>query len=208
MSGPRPAARPRPMGGFNSGMGHFNEHLDEDAMQQAMQQHALGQQAGGAPPAGAGSDGAALGGLGGASAPAPREIGTFQEELITRPVHDVAEGLRSLFDLRAVLGINPETDDPQTQAQKKQMLQRFDQMTEAEQAVAQEEYQRRLKEKQAQEQEKEAQRQQAAQQQAQTLEVPTGRQHGAQSPTGSKKQQAAQRIQQDRKTLSNAKGVN
>lgn len=205
MSGPKPGAHARPMGGFNSGMGHFNEHLDEDAMQQAMQQKALGQQSGGALPAGTGAP--AHGSAAGAHAPAPREVGTFQEELITRPAHDVAEGLKSLFDLKLALGIDPQTDDPQTQAKKKQMLQRFNQMTDAEQAVAQQEYQKRLQEKQAQEQEKEARRQQEAQQ-SQTLVVPQGQSKGAQNPGGSKKQQAAQRIQQDRKTLSNAKGAN
>lgn len=195
------------MGGFNTGIGHFNEHLDEDAVQQAMQQKALGQQAGAAQASPPGS--AHPGPLGGSTQPTqPREVGTFQEELITRPAKDVVKGLLSLFDLKSALGIDPQTDDPQTQAKKQQMLQRFNQLSDEQQAVAQQEYQRRMQEKQREEEEKAAQKQQAEQAKAQTLEMPSGPQKGPVGPSGSKKQQAAQRIQQDRKTLSNAKGAN
>ena len=39
-------SRPRPGGGFNAGLGQFNEHLDEQALQQAVGQKQLHQLAG------------------------------------------------------------------------------------------------------------------------------------------------------------------
>ena len=44
MIGPKPGMRPRPMGGFNPGMGASSEHLDEAAMKSASKQKQLTQQ--------------------------------------------------------------------------------------------------------------------------------------------------------------------
>ena len=43
MPGPKPGVRPRPMGGFNPGIGNSTEHLDEAAVKAASKQKQLNQ---------------------------------------------------------------------------------------------------------------------------------------------------------------------
>ena len=69
MPTPKPAPRPRQMGGFNPGMGDSNEHLDESAMQAAVQQKGMQQQAadpGTSPLSGVSGPGSQQSGLGSA----------------------------------------------------------------------------------------------------------------------------------------------
>jgi hypothetical protein len=221
MSSPAPAVRPRPSGGFNAGMGNFNdsfENLDENAMQAAAKQKTLAQQATsstqsttggsalGTQPAGG------LGGLMGQGAGAqpakPRPMASIPEELIQRPAQDIVKGLTSLFDINSILGIHLEKDDPQTQAKKKQMLQRWNQLNDEDKEYASKKYQEETQKKQKEEQEKEAQKQQAEEAKKQELVVPSSPKNGPVGPGGSKKQKAVSKLQQDRKGLGNAKGSN
>jgi hypothetical protein len=211
-----PAPRPRPSGGFNQGLGQFNdnfgEHLDENAMQAAVQQKALAQQGtSSAQPAAQIAPGqpdqSALGSPEPAGVPTePRELGTVQEELLQRPAHDIVEGLKSFFDIYSLLEINPETDDPQTQAHKKQMLDRWQRLNQEQQQVAQEKYQFEMKKKQEEEaraQQLEQQRQAAAHQ---TLNVPSGPRKGP-NAQGAPKPRAVQKLEEDRKTLGGPQNV-
>jgi hypothetical protein len=213
MSSPRPAARPRISGGFNQNMGAFNEHLDDDAMQNAMQQKGLTQQnASAADPTGMGGGGALPGAAGTQNRPAqppkPREIGSITEELVNRPAQDIFKGLKSIFDLNSLLGLPQAEDDPQTKARKQQMLQRYNKLSDEQQAVARQKYQESMQKKQAEEQEKQAKKQQEEQQKSQTINVPSGTKKGPEGPGGSKKQKAVNKLQQDRKTLGGPKGSN
>ncbi len=223
MSSPAPASRPRPSGGFNAGFGNFNdsfEHLDENAMQAAVKQKTLAQQATSSTQSTTG--GSALGtqtpggqaGPGGQPAGTmaqpvkPREVSTLQEELIERPTQDIVKGLTSFFDINAILGINPEADDPQTQAKKKQMLQRWNNLTDEDKQYASKKYQEELQKKKQEQQEEETRKRQAEQAKSQQLVVPSSPKKGAVGPGGSQKQQVVSKMEQDRKGLSNAKGAN
>jgi hypothetical protein len=214
MSAARSSFRPRPLGGFNQGMGDQNEHMDESAMQAAMQQKALAQQTTTAtptPPAGAGGiPGAPATMPGAAPGPGPgqpREVGSLAEELVTRPLQDVGKELKSFVDINNLLGIDPVKDDPQTQAHKKRLHQGWNKLTQEDQAYVQQKFQQETKIKQ-QEKEAEQLKEQQKAQQSQDLVIPTGVKKGAEGPGGSKKKQATQRLQQDRKTLGGPKGSN
>ncbi len=196
---PAPAFRPRPGGGFNQGMGAFNEEMDQQSMQTALQQKALTQQQSVTPTqAAAASQGPAQ----------PREVGTLTEELLQRPAKDVAEGLVSFFDLHKLLNINPETDTPEEQAQKRQMHQRYQEMTEAEKAEAQKNAKMAMEQKQHDLQVEEQKKQAEAQQDKQ-LNIPTGKKDGPVGPgQKSHKQDMVAKLQHDRKTLSGPASAN
>jgi hypothetical protein len=215
----RPSFRPRPLGGFNPGMGHLNEHLDEDAFQSNVTQKMLGQQA--TSSAQQTTGGSALGssqnGSAGVGNPftqpqtpqiKPREVGSIQEELIQRPVQDIFTELKGFFDVNKLLGIDSAKDDPQTQARKKQMLQRWNNLNSEQQEVAKQRYQAEMKKKQQLEQEKQQKEQQKQQQSASSIEVPSSPKKGPVGPAGSKKQKVVQKLQNDRKTLSGPASAN
>lgn len=213
MSSPAPAARPRPSGGFNQGFGNFNdsfEHLDDKAMKSAVQQKALGQQ-------GTSSTQSTTGGsaLGSHTQPPPaaqpvkpRPIGSLADELVVRPAQDIGKGLLSLFDINTLLGVNAQKDDPQTQAKKKQMLQRWNQLDEEDQAQVKKRYQETMQKKQQEEKEEQAKKQQAEQAKAQQVVVPSSPKKGPIGPGGTGKQRAVNKLEQDRKTLGGPKGSN
>lgn len=205
----KPAARPRPSGGFNQGIGHFNENLDENAMQAAVQQKTLGQQGTTGTPAPVSPTGTPTGALPSQPAPAePRPIGSIKDELVTRPVQDVGRELAAFFDINALLGINVEHDDPQTQAQKKALHSRWQNLNQKQQQLAQKMFQEEMQKKK-QEQEAEAQKkQQAERARADTLVVPTSTQKGPVGPGGSGKKAAAAKLQHDRQTLGGPKSAN
>ncbi|HYD34659.1 MAG TPA: hypothetical protein VD999_01185 [Vitreimonas sp.] len=213
MFGPAPTARPRPMGGFNQSLGNFSdEHLGENDAQAAMQQKAMSQMAASATQAGgAGAPGGQAGPLGpmtpDSKQAAPRPVGTIVEEVVQRPAKDILKGLLSIFDLNAMLGIKPAEDDPALQAKKKQMLNRFNKLTEEEQQVAREKYQLAMKKKQQEEQEKQMRKQQEEQQKANSVELPSSTKKGPVGP-GAKKPKAVQKLEQDRKTLSGPQSAN
>lgn len=206
----QPKSRPRQGGGFNQGLGQFSdEHLDERAFQNAVQQKSLGQQ--GTSSAQSSTGGSALGAHGQAGAghsnpktgmpPAPpREVGTFTEELIKRPAQDIIKGLKSLFDINSILGVDPVVDDPETQAHKKQMLNRWQGLNQEQQQVAQQLYKQKMEEKQRAEQEEQAKKQQQEKRKAQSVQMPSSPSKGPVGP-GSKKPKAVQQLEQDRKSL-------
>lgn len=197
------------MGGFNPsmGMGGFDEHLDENAMQAAAKQKTLSQQS--STSVGTSAAPSATNTAGSANPlpqtqvppPPPREVGTLTEELLKRPAQDIYRGLAQFFDLNTLLGIDPKADDPQTQARKKQIHQRWNKLTEEQQAVARQKYQEEMQKKQREEQEKQQRKQAEEQQKNQQFQVPSGPQKGPVGPGGSGKQRAVQKLQQDRKTL-------
>lgn len=210
----RPGARPRMSGGFNPGMGMGNEHLDESAMQAAVKQKSLGQQA--TSSAQSTTGGSALGSQSGAPSGAqskagtpqkpvkPRGVASLTDELIKLPAKDVVSGLRSLFDINSLLGIKVE-DDPATQAKKRQMLSRWNKLNDEQKQVADKNYgEETQKEKQEQEEEQ-AKKQQLEEQRAKGIQPPSSPQKGPIGPAAGKgkKQQAAQLLQQQRKTMGN-----
>jgi hypothetical protein len=218
-SKPRPQA---PAGGMGQ-MGGFGEAFDEQSMMQAMSQKQSSQQAaapvqqsiaqgqgGGAAASDFGSNEAAMQQMqktAGANPqvqqapPAPpREVSGFTDELIKRPVADIAEGLKSFFDLNALLGINTATDTPEDQAKKRQIHQRYQQLTQDEQQEAQRQYQEEMERKQKEEQEAEEKRRRKAQE-SQTIVAPSGQKKGPDAGGGSKKQKAQTKLQNDRKQL-------
>ena len=203
------------MGGFNSGLGNFSdEHIQENDMQAAMQQKAMSQFAGNATQAaGAGTPGPQGQSPFGTPVPGekpqePRPVGSLTDELIKRPAKDIARGLLSLFDLNALLGIKPGEDDPAQQAKRKQMLNRFNKLTQEQQDIAKQRYQLEMKKKQQEEQEKQAKKQREEQQKANSVELPSSPKKGPVGPGGSKKQKAVQKLEQDRKTLSGPQSAN
>jgi hypothetical protein len=206
-----PAPRPRTSGGFNQGIGHFNdsfdEHLDENAMQSAMMQKALSQQSSSSAQPGGGPSPLGAGLPGGAQPVAPREVGSLTEELVERPTQDIVAGLKSFFDINQLLDINPETDDPATQAKKKQMHSRWQTLDQEQQQVAQQRYKQEMEQKQREEQARQQAEQQRRAAEAQTLSVPSGPSKGPAGPGGQKKPVAVQRLEDNRKKLGGPQDV-
>lgn len=196
-----PTVRPRPGGGFNQGMGQFGEHLDEEALQQAVSQKQLSQQHA----VGAGNPQGVQTGtnpLDPSSPPTPpRELGTFTEELITRPAVDVAKGLLSLLDFSAALGIKPpESKTPEEKARIQATHARYQKLNQEQQAFVRKKYQEEMQKKKSL-QEEEERKKQAQQQAMQDLVMPASPQKGPVGPVGSSKQRAVSKLQQDRQTL-------
>lgn len=200
----KPAVTPRPMGGFNTGFGDFNEHIDENAMQAATQQKTLAQQAGSVtstkpttPPAGT------------PAIPAPPlELGSIKQELVTRPAQAVVQEIRSFFDINALLQINPTVDSPETQAKKRKLHKSWQEKNQEQQVYAQKRFQEELEKKKQLQQQEELQKQQAEQARADTLVVPASPQKGPIGPGMSRKTSASAQLEHDRKTLSGPKSVN
>lgn len=215
--GPRPAVRPRPMGGFSQGMGGLNEHMDESAMQAASQQKALGQQQA-ATPTQSGAANASnplqnlIGGqpdAAGAVQPRqPREIGTLTQELVKRPVQDVIRELTTnFFNVNTLLGIK-SADSPEDQAKKKQLHQRWQKLDKERQQVAQKRFQQEMQKKKQAEEETEAKKRQEEQRKAQSIQMPSSPKKGPVGPSGSKKQRAVTQLEQDRKGIGKVAGKN
>jgi type IV secretory pathway VirB10-like protein len=130
----------------------------------------------------------------------PREISSFKDELLQRPATDIAEGLKLLFDLNALLGINPAVDTPEEQARKRQIHQRYQQLTQEEQQEAQRQYQQEMERKQKEELEAEEKRRREAQE-SQVIQAPSGQKKGPDAGGGSRKQKAVTKLQNSRKQL-------
>ncbi len=218
------SAQPRPSGGFNQGLGNFNEHLDEQAMQQAMKQQALSQQS--AAPTGPGAAapnlgnpypaaGGGSGSLGGSNPLAPTsdsqptaESPTIFDTVISQPVEDLAKTILEALHLDKLLGISGNNDTPEQKAKKQAMLKRYNQLTEEQQAVARQQYQERLQRQQQQQQEEEQRKQLEQQQKQQSIQMPSSPNKGPVGPDqGSKKSHAVQKLEQDRKTLGGPQNV-
>lgn len=220
--GPKPAMRSRSGGGFNQGLGNFNEaHMEENAMQQAMQQKTAGQQGTSAQSslgAGAGGNKAQqqqqqqmmqqmMGGQQPGQQQAPREVGSIQEEA-ARAGKDILAELKQFFSINTWLGIKPETDDPQEIAKRKQVHQRWQKLDQEQQAVAKKKYQEEMQRKKAEEEEKQRKKQMEEQQKAQQIQIPTSTKKGPVGPGGSKKQKAVQKLQNDRQQMRGPSSAN
>lgn len=200
---PKPTTRVRQGGGFNQGLGSFaDEHLEENAMQQAMQQKMLQQQS-----AQTGTKSQSQQGGVGQPPPPPREVGSIPEEAL-RFGRDVWTGVRQFFSLNTWLNINPNTKNPEELAKQKQIHQRWQRLTEDQQAVAKQNYQRETQRKKAQAEEEEQKKQQAQAREQAELPMPSSPQKGPIGPAGSKKQKAIQKLQQDRQQMSGPSGSN
>lgn len=215
MPGPKPGARPRPMGGFNAGMGAPSEHLDEAAMKAAGQQKQLTQQQSSTQPAsGKSGTNPLLPQAADAQAPAgegkgtfqpeqPREVSDLGEELVKRPFADIKKGLASIFDLNALFGVNT-ADTPEEQAKKKSMHQRFGKLTSEQQQVAQKKYQEEMQKKKMEQEEGEQKKQEEEASKQQAIAPPSSTKKGPVGPASgqSKKQKTQSTLQQSRTGLS------
>lgn len=202
--------RPRPGGGFNSGMGQFGEHLDESAMQQAMTQKSLGQQQANPMAAAAAAAGAKQ-----ASQPPsqqqPREVGSLGDELIKRPLHDIWNEIKQFFSLNTWLGIKADTDDPQKKQKLAAFHRRFQKLEQEDQAEVKRKFQ--LREQQAKQQKEAEERKKIAEQKQKeqsSIVAPSGSKKGPIGPASgkSRKSNAISQLTQNRQQLSNAQGAN
>lgn len=216
MPGPKPGPRPRPMGGFNPGMGGMNEHLDEASLKAAGAQKQLTQQQS-STKQGSGKSGtnpllpqtdeqAPQGeGRGTFQPKKPREVAGISEELVKRPAKDIVKGLKSIFDVKALLGINTE-DTPEEQAKKQSLHQRFQKLTEEQQQVAQQKYQEEMQKKKLEQEEEENKKREEEAKQQSELAAPSSPKKGPVGPASgqSKKQKASTLLQKSRQGLSSA----
>jgi hypothetical protein len=189
-----------------SGMSSFGEHMDENAMQQAMGQKQQGQQGSQLNPA-MGAAQQQMAQQQAQNQQPPRELGTLAEELITRPAKDIVKGLGSLFDIYNWLGIKKYEPDPEKIAKHKQMLHRYNQLDAEDQAQVRKTTQKRMQEQKMRQEEEERKKQQAAAAQ-QDFVMPSSPKKGPEGPGGSGKKRATQKLQQDRKTLSGPSSAN
>lgn len=203
----KPAAQARQGGGFNQGFGDFSdEHLDENALQQAAQQHQLGQQ--GSNPGQTSATQHQLPGQ--PTPPQPRqEMGSLWEELVKEPAKDIFKGLTSLFDFSQALGFTPpESKTPEEKAKMQQLHARYQKLNEEQQAFAQKRFQEKQQKKKMEEEEKARKEQQKKQQAAQSVVMPSSPKKGPVGPSGSGKKRAEMKLEQDRKTLSGPASAN
>ena len=135
----------------------------------------------------------------------PSEVGSIGEELVTRPLEDIAQGIRSIFSIDNLLGQESSKPDPEAQAKKKQLHQRFNQLTQEEQGVARQRYQQEMERKQRMAEEDQIRRQQEAQSK-QAIQMPSSPQKG--NGGQSKKQSAMQQLQDDRTKIGKVQGAN
>lgn len=212
------SVKPRPGGGFNPGAGAFGEHMDEAAMQQAVQQKALGQQ--GANAASAAPAVAQQKAQQQQQAPPP-EMGSIKDELLNRPVKKAKEQLNLITDpnawVHSLLGSEPNKDDPEKQAKKQKMLQRYNKLTAEQQEVAKREFQIKTKREEARRNEEEQKKQIEAQKKDEGFEEPQGKKSGEAAMKGkgkggkqpmTRKRRAVNKLQQDRKTLGGPASAN
>jgi len=170
MPGPTPVTRAS--GGMRQNFGSKNidsEHMEQQAMQGAVQQKALQQQSSNTPtkqPAQSQTQKPQL-------PTPPREVGSLKQELITRPAKDIKKELFKFVDINLLLNIDPTNDTPEKQAKKKQLHARYQQLTEAEQKVAREKYQKTLQEKQEEEEQQQAKKEKAKQQKQASIAPPS-----------------------------------
>lgn len=202
-SSPKPAMRVRQGGGFNQGFGDFtDEHLEENAMQGAIQQKALQQQS-----TNAGTKSQSQQQATGLPPAPPREVGTIPEET-KRAANDIWGEIKQFFELNTWLNINPESKDPAELAKRKQTHQRWQKLNQEQQSVAKKIYQEEIQRKKALAEEEERKKQQQKQQEASALPMPSSPQKGPVGPTGSKKQKAINKLQQDRQNMSGPSSAN
>lgn len=202
-SAQKPAMRVRQSGGFNQGFGNFtDEHLEENSMRQAVQQKALQQQG-----TNTGTKSQQKQQGTGTPPPPPREVSTIKDEGV-RAVKDVLIEIRQFFSLNTWLNINPQTKDPGELAKQKQTHQRWQRLNQEQQAVAKKMYQEEVQRKKILAEQEERKNQQKRQQEADALPMPSSPKKGPVGPSGSKKQKAINKLQQDRQKMSGPSGAN
>ena len=187
----------RQSGGMRSGLGSFDsDRMEQQAIAGATQQKAVGQQS-----ATTGTKSDLQSRQTQAQPPQPREMSSLSDELIKRPAHDIYKGLKDFFNLDRLLGINNE-DTPEEKAKKTKLHQRYQRLTQEEQQVAKEKYQKALQKKQEEEKLKQQKEQEKQQAQASVLpSVGKVSKRGTALMGGSKKKQAAARLEDSRKTI-------
>lgn len=207
----------RPGGGFRQSFGNFSdEHEDAAALQRAGAQKQTAQAASvlgqtGVAKQQAAANGAAQTPLANPEAAAqapvqPRAISNVGEELIVRPLKDIWQTFASFFDLNKLLGINTE-DPPEKKAKKQKIAQNWQKLTQEEQAFVQQKYQEELQRKQREQQEEQARKEEEARQaEEQAIAPPSSPHKGPMAPTGNKKQQTSQLMQNKRTQMSQADG--
>ena len=202
-----PKSLPGKSGGMRPSFGGLGEgHLEEQAMQSAMQQKALGQKAGDSSQSTTGGSALQPGGQAQkAQQRQPRKVSGLKDELIKRPLKDIGAELKSFLSLGTWLGIEDNKDTPEEQMRKKKMHQRWQKLTQDEQRVAQEKYQKEMKKKQEEEREKQIKKQKEEQQKAASIAPPTSTKKGPgmhMAQAKNSKQRAEAQLRQDRTTLS------
>lgn len=199
--------RARQSGGFNAapgGAGLGGEHLDESAFQQMMQSKQAGLQGSQAGSALQGQTSAGTQKRG--AQRAPRLVAPLKEPSYF--VQDLAKSLGSFVDINKILGVE-DTDTPDQQARKKQFHQRYQRLSQDEQAYVQKKYQQDMKEKQQQEEEKERKKQAEQEEKNQRqIESPTKPKKGPVGLTGNRKQKAKTIVQRQRQKLGSVQGAN
>ncbi len=132
-----------------------------------------------------------------------RPVTSVGFELGKRLPGDVAKNLKDFFDLHTLLNIERNSDNPEVKQKKRALHQRWQQLTQAEQKVAQEKYEQRLKEQQAEEKQKQQEKKQQELAQQQAIVPPKGRtdRPGLFIPGKTRKQQTQNRLQQQRRTV-------
>ncbi len=208
--GPKAAARPG--GGFRpQGFGHFNEeHLEQAATSGAVQQKQLGQQGAQSsqPQAKTPTPQPQHGQQGKQPAPAPREVSDVADEVVKRPVKDVLKGLKSLFDLNSIVGINPG-ETPEEQQRKKAAHHRYEQLDADQQKVAKQLFEKEMQKKQQEEEEKEQKKQAEKEKDSQPIAAPSSPKKGPVGMAGmSKKQKATTMLEQQRQSIGRVGGAN
>lgn len=190
-----------PMAGMGMPSGMSPDSMNDDSIKKMMGQ--MGQNANGSQGqgAGAGAAGAASSPLSQPNLPTsepktdPRDVGSFKDELLTRPAEDVLGELKKFFSLNTWLGIDFNKMSEEDKMKAQQFHSKYTQLDSQQQQVAQQMYQERMQRKKAQEQEDHQRKQIEAQQKAQNIQMPSSPQKGAQNPQGSKKQKATMNLQ-------------
>ncbi len=202
MSGPKPGVRPRPMGGFNQGMGNSSEHLDEAAVKAASKQKQLNQKQSSTDPASGKSGTNPLLPQTDAKSEKSREVGSIKDELVKRPLKDIEKGLASFFDLNALFNVDVK-DTPEEQAKKKSLHQRFQKLTEEQKTVAQKKYQEEMQKKKTEQEEEQQKKEEEEAREKATIAPPSSPKKGPVGPFWgqSKKQKTQTMLQQSRQGL-------
>lgn len=206
----------RPGGGFRQSFGSFSdEHESENAIASASSQKQAAQQSSVLGQTGLAKQQAAAAGAGrtplsstenSAQAPNPRNVSSLGEELLKRPVKDIGDTLKSFFDLNALLGINPE-DPPEKKAKKQKIAANWQKLTGEEQAYVQQKFQEEQQTKQREQQEEQKKKEEEQRQaEEQAIAPPSSPKKGPVGPTGSKKQQTNQLMQNRRTQMTQADG--
>lgn len=209
-------AQIRPGGGFRQSFGGFNdEHEDSAAASAAAAQKSAAQQSSVLGQNGVSKQQAAAVGAGqtplaspeqkAQQAPPPRAIGNVAEELVKRPVKDIFNTFKSFFDLNALLGINTE-DPPEKKAKKQKIAQNWQKLTQEEQAFVQQQYQQEQQKKQREMQEEQQKKEEEARQNEASIAPPSSPHKGPANPSGNKKQQTSQLMQNRRTQMTQADG--